>query len=445
MKKLLTSNWGYKLASVIISAALWFLITNINDPVIPVRFNNITVNLKNASTVTDNGQVYQVLNNTDVIGTVTIYAPRSIADTFSNDNIIASADMDDMTLVGNEYMVPITLTTNKYSNQVQSMTGSVEAVELNIENKASKTLRLTGTTTGTVEDGYVVSDVTVAQNQIRISGPESVVSTVTSAGVKVEVTGYTSNIGTNSEIILYDSDGNEVDDSLISKNIDTVGVNVTILATKYVGLDFTVSGVPATGYMTTGEIEYTPDTVLIAGKTGVLNSIENISIEDASLDVTDATSDITASIDVSKYLPTGTLLGDSDFNGIVSVVVHISPIYEKELTIPANQIALENVPEGYTAKLSNTSGIAIVVRGLEDTVSETEAADITGTVDINDIIDSLDTDSDTETDTATEAESVDETADYSGNYEAVLTLALPGGITVSDKVNVNVVLTKEVE
>nr|MCR5100513.1 hypothetical protein [Butyrivibrio sp.] len=261
MKKLLTSNWGYKLASVIISAALWFLITNINDPVIPVRFNNITVNLKNASTVTDNGQVYQVLNNTDVIGTVTIYAPRSIADTFSNDNIIASADMDDMTLVGNEYMVPITLTTNKYSNQVQSMTGSVEAVELNIENKASKTLRLTGTTTGTVEDGYVVSDVTVAQNQIRISGPESVVSTVTSAGVKVEVTGYTSNIGTNSEIILYDSDGNEVDDSLISKNIDTVGVNVTILATKYVGLDFTVSGVPATGYMTTGEIEYTPDTV----------------------------------------------------------------------------------------------------------------------------------------------------------------------------------------
>jgi len=43
MIKKLTSNWGLKLASVVFAAILWFLITNINDPVVSQTFYDVPV------------------------------------------------------------------------------------------------------------------------------------------------------------------------------------------------------------------------------------------------------------------------------------------------------------------------------------------------------------------------------------------------------------------
>ena len=89
--KRLTANWGLKLASLIFAIILWFLVTNINDPVTTVRYTNIPVTLKNTNLITDQGQVYSVLDGSDIISSVTIYAPRSIIDSLSQNNIVATA------------------------------------------------------------------------------------------------------------------------------------------------------------------------------------------------------------------------------------------------------------------------------------------------------------------------------------------------------------------
>ena len=207
MIKKLTSNWGLKLASIVFAAILWFLITNINDPVVSQTYYDVPVTLKNTSLITDNGQVYEVLDETDVISTVKVYAPRAAIDSLSKDNIVATADVANMT---SNNTIAITLTTNKYSNEIESITGSIDTVKLSVEDKATKTLALTATTSGTLEDGYIVGTVTTEQNLIRISGPESVVNTIKSAVVDVDVTGFTSNIGTDADIKLYDEEGNVV-------------------------------------------------------------------------------------------------------------------------------------------------------------------------------------------------------------------------------------------
>ena len=58
-------NWGWKLASVVLSTLLWLIITNYNDPVVTVRFSNIPVTILNDSSITSRGQVYEILENTD--------------------------------------------------------------------------------------------------------------------------------------------------------------------------------------------------------------------------------------------------------------------------------------------------------------------------------------------------------------------------------------------
>ena len=124
MKKFrLTANWGLKLASLIFAAVLWFLVTNINNPIVTVRFGNVPVTIKNASLITDAGDVYEVVDNTDVISTVTILAPRSIADSFSKENIVAVADVNDLT---SRNTVNIQLSVNKYSNEIDNISGSID-------------------------------------------------------------------------------------------------------------------------------------------------------------------------------------------------------------------------------------------------------------------------------------------------------------------------------
>ncbi len=75
---------------------------------------------------------------------------------------------------------------------------------------------------------------------VRLSSPESIVNKVASATVDVDVTGFTSNIGTDADIVLLDSEGNTVDSSQVSMNIKTVRVNVVIYETKYVPINYVV-------------------------------------------------------------------------------------------------------------------------------------------------------------------------------------------------------------
>lgn len=423
----LTANLGLKIASLFFAALLWLLVTNINDPVDSVRFSNIQVSFRNTNSITDNNRVYEVLDGTDTISTVTVYAPRSIVDSLNRDNIVAIADFDEMVESGDSVNVAIQLSTNKYVNQVQSISGSIDTLKLNVEDKASKTIAISATTTGSVSDGYIIGDVTTDQNQIRISGAKSVIESVASASVNVEVTGYTTNIGTNAEIHLYDIDGEEISKDKIKLSSSSVGVSVTILATKRVPVSYEITGIPADGYMYTGNMEKDPEDVLIAGRASTLSGIEEISVSDTSLDITGLKEDLTATIDLSGYLPAGVSFGDEDFNGIATVEAHIEAASDKTIDVSYNQIALENIPEGYEAEIVSDTDktFSLGIKGLKNTVSGVSGADITGTIDIAPLI----------------ADS-ENTEDYSGTYGATVSLSLPGGVTTSDTVSVNVKLTK---
>ena len=109
MKNKLTRNWGLKIASFLSAAVLWLVVTNINDPISTYRVTDVPVTIKNANLITERGQVYEVLDGTDMIDVVTISAPRSIIDSLDKSNIVAVADVNDLTSVDT---VAIKLSTN---------------------------------------------------------------------------------------------------------------------------------------------------------------------------------------------------------------------------------------------------------------------------------------------------------------------------------------------
>ncbi len=386
MKKL-TANWGLKLASLIFAAIIWFLVTNINDPIISVRYTNVPVTIKNGNLITEKGQVYTVLDNSDTINSVTIYAPRTVIDSLSQSNVVATADIQNLSSLNT---VSIDIQTNKYSDKIDRFVLSSDVVKLNVERKASKSLALSATTSGSLADGYVIGDVTTEQNMVRISGPESFVNSVYRAAVDVDVTGFTSNIGTDADIVLYDVDGNAMDlsQSGVSMNIKTVRANVQILETKYVPINLTITGAPVAGYVLTGEVDVDPLQVLIAGRSSAIAAVSAINVESEELDVTGINSNLSKTIDLKEFLPSGVVFGDPDFSGTVSIIVHVAPILERTYEVDIRNISVENNIEGYNVYVDDTEydRVSLTLYGLKSNLDEVSAGSLRGTVDVNSIL-----------------------------------------------------------
>lgn len=380
MKNKLTQNWGLKIASFLSAAVLWLVVTNINDPIMTYRVTDVPVTIKNANLITERGQVYEVLDGTDTIDVVTVSAPRSIIDSLDRSNIVAVADINDLTSVDT---VAIKLSTNKYNDKLDSIRGNIDSVRLSIEEKLSRSLPVKSVTTGEVREGFMVGSVTTDQNLIRISGPKSVVSRVSKAQAEVDISGFSNNINTDCEVRLYDEDGKEITGTNIEKSISKVRVSAEILERKTLPLICEVTGTPEEGFQFTGEVTFGKSMVTVAGRSKLLEKVESIAIPAGVLDVTGASEDVTTLVDITQYLPDGVALAENNFVGRVEVTAKIEAERDRAVRIPVGRIRFDGLPDGYRAVITEPANeCSITFSGLLAVLNEVTAEEVTAVVNV---------------------------------------------------------------
>lgn len=356
-------NIGLKLFALAFAIVLWLLVTNINDPVSRMTISNVQVRLLNTDLITKQGDVYSVLDDSDVVPVVTVTAKRSIIDALDKDDIVATADVNDLSSLDT---VEIRFSSYKFNNEIDSIEGSTENVKLSIEKKLTSTFTLKTATAGKLASGYELGSVIPEQNQVRVSGPQSVVSSISEATATVDISGATGSISTYSDIRLLDSSGNPVDTQTLTMNINSVKVNVVVLPVKTIPVQVTTSGSPADGYLATGKITADPETVSIAGKSSVLQTIESLQIPGSAVDISGADSDVTRTVDVTGFLPEGVTFEDSGFDGKVQVTVGIEPAQDADVDVKISSVSLNNVPQGYEAKILAVNDGSKTVTASED-------------------------------------------------------------------------------
>ena len=205
--KSLDSNLRLKVASVLIAMAVWYMINYFSDPAVRMTVNNVNVEILHGESIEKAGDVYTVLDDSDVIPTVTIYAKRSVIDKLEAKNVIATADVRQ---IEDDGSVRISLTTDKYSNSIERITGSISYVQLRVEPQETKSLPLEVEAVGKPADGYILYESSAEQNQVIITGPQSCVADVGRAVVRVDITGSERSINSYPNIILYDEEGDEI-------------------------------------------------------------------------------------------------------------------------------------------------------------------------------------------------------------------------------------------
>ena len=419
MKKALTRNLGLKLASLVLAFVLWFLVAQIYDPKDTVTFNNIQVRLINTELLDEEGKVYEVLDNSNLVR-VTVTGPQSIVKSeLRRSDIVAEADMSKLTDINT---IAITYYCENVSNDSVEIKGNHDSVRLNVEDKTSKWIKLESNTIGEVASGYLIGNVTLDQTNIEVTGPKSAISQVDHAGVDINVTDSTSSLSANVDIKLYDADDNELTLESVKKNVNSAHMTVEVLATKEVPVEIEYMGVPEDGYMATGEVESRVPTVRIAGTASALVGISAITVPEDRMNITGQSSDLVDIINLKEYLPSNVRLANKSFDGKITATVYIEPIDTKDLTIPADNISITGVPDGMEAEVTSTAEeYNITVSGLTRNVSILRDSSVTGVLDLNRWM---------------EDNGLEELTP--GNYTIPVTFNLSEDITVDTDVNIHI-------
>ena len=419
MKKLLTRNLGLKLASLLLAFVLWFLVAQIYDPKDTVTFNNIQVRLINTELLDEEGKVYEVLDNSNLVR-VTVTGPQSIVKSeLRRSDIVAEADMSKLTDINT---IAITYYCENISNDSVEIKGNHDSVRLNVEDKTSKWIKLESNTIGDVASGYMIGNVTLDQTNIEVTGPKSAISQVDHAGVDINVTDSTTSLSANVDIKLYDADDNELTLESVKKNVDSAYMTVEVLATKEVPVEIEYMGVPEDGYMATGEVESSVPTVRIAGTVSTLVGISAITVPEDRMNITGQSDNLVDIINLKEYLPANVRLADKSFDGKITATVYIEPIVSKDLTVAAENISVTGVPDGMEAEITSTAEeYNITVSGLSRDVSILHDSSVTGILNLTQWM---------------EDNGVEELTP--GNYTIPITFNLAEDITVTPDINIHI-------
>ena len=361
-KPMLFKNWLLKLISFIFAFILWFVVITEEDPVDTKTFYGIKVNLLNTEKLEELGRVYEVLDGTDTLRSVTVEAPGSVLDKMEAGDIVAEADLNHISGMNT---VEISFYSPSYNRDIIGIEGNISNVKLSIEDKVKKSLYIRHEEIGEVAEGHIVGGITLEHTRLEVEGPASKISQVSKAVVSVDVSGAITDFATPLAVDLLDENGNKLTYESVQQSVETVNVNAKVLKLKDVPVEYVVHGVPAEGYLATGVVETDPATVTIAGSLKVINRINKIVVKD-ELDLTGATETLNLVIDLEsdKFL-NGAVLADDTFDGNAHVKIYVEKEQEKNFTLKRDRVQILNVPEYLNAEIViNQTMPTLQVKGL---------------------------------------------------------------------------------
>ena len=350
--RLIASNWGYKLLSVLLALALWAgLITQ--DPTLTREktMPDGSVTVLGSDTLLRAG--YIVTDGLDDIPSVTIRAeiPQGQYQAAQASNYNPRIDLSRISATGEQELKIATTNSTSYGPVHEVTPASVTVTVDEYITRYRIPVRVE--TLGEAPAGWYSTAPSAEPSILAVSGPRSLVERIVRAEAALDLATLPAQEGTVRTAVsfrLVDRQGEEIPaDSLQitsqSVLIDSVVLEQSMLPMKTLNLSTVglVTGTPAEGYEIKS-ITITPSSVNAAGPDEVLAQLDAI-YADATVDVTDLTDSINRSIRVRKPTELNYLSQDT-----VTVAVEIGPILSSR-TFRSLRVEPVGLGEGLTASL----------------------------------------------------------------------------------------------
>ena len=377
-QELICKDFGWKLLSIAIATILWFMVINIDQP-IGTRDYSRPLAIQNMDVLTDRGLTVgnlEELKNTKI--TVKVKAQRTALDRLSQNPewITAVVDLSELSYAVNGDVIALPVSVSVQGGNTYGISSKSPAVvEVSVETMASKELPVEVHLNGELEEGTYLSEPLLSAETVLVTGPSTLVKSVTSVRAAVEAEAIKENPDIITALTCYNASGIPVKG--VSTNPEEIMVSYALHDMKQVPLQVEISGSPASGYEV-GNIYCRPQYAALIGSAEALERIVSLQLD--SINVSGLTTSTTRTFRLTDYLPEGVTLMDSN-KDTVEVIVEISEQSQKQLTLPASGLKIIGQENGKDYILQGDAHITISGEG--SALESVQADDLQGSIHVN--------------------------------------------------------------
>ena len=317
----LSNNLGYKLLSLLLAILLWNYVITTNTNITRMKtIYGLTGNVSGQSVLTNN-QLAMIEDPSDALSgvSVTVEAPQADYSRVSSDNIQVSLDLANVRAAGTQ---EVSLRASSTYGRVRSI--SPQSLTLTFENLDSRNVTVNPDISGQMS-GYWYNVSRVNPSSVTVSGAASVVQSIASARVSVDVTGMENSTVKVLPFELLDQEGNVIPQTMLNRSTSSISVSIDIypcreipFATDPASL---VTGTPARGYVV-DSVTVQPESAIVAADQDLLDSLTQLMVD--PVPVNGVSQSFSARAAVSQL---------SDFKNISSEQVYVNVnIVEETIT-----------------------------------------------------------------------------------------------------------------
>lgn len=306
-------NLIFKLISLAVAFLIWLLVVNISNPEVT---ETVTAKLKvlYADEFEEAGKTYSI----DTENVRISYKVRSdYRRQITPESFDVYVDLRDYSITG---AVPIYVEpSSRIADMISDITISPMVAHVDTEDMVETSFAAEAKLVGTPAAGKVAGPVTLSSNEITLYGPSSDISNISRVEFDINIEAAEADVSGTAVPVFYDAEGNiiELSPDILIRNELTY--TAQIYSTKEVYVSALVTGTPAVGYIL-NSINITPDSMEVYGTDEALSGITSITIPEHMIDISEATRNVTVSLNVSELLPEGvTAAGGGDVTVVVVI------------------------------------------------------------------------------------------------------------------------------
>lgn len=281
----LSHNFGLKVLSLVIAVLLWNNVVANNASITRTKtIANLTGYISGQATLNSTYGLALLDNPADQLANVSVLVEVSQSEyaKVSKDNVQVTLDLSSVRTAGTQE-VPLRATTS-YGRVVHIMPDSLS---LTFESMDARNIPVNVQLTGDSGTKLWYNVSRSNPSMLNISGAASVVQSIASAYVTIDVSGETSSFTVAERYVLMDSEGNEIPQTMLDRSSTSVSVSLDVYPTKEIPiseeLENVITGQPAEGYVVES-VSIQPDTLSVAAEKELLDSIAELHITPISVE-----------------------------------------------------------------------------------------------------------------------------------------------------------------
>lgn len=364
-----SKNYVIFILAVIISIGIWTYMSLNSSNDTTVTISNVPIQMDLSESSRNLG--LQIFTDEKQTASVTVTGNRTILGSVTESDLTVTAAASSVNSSGN-FTLPVSAAKKNPSSNFQITGSTPSSVSVMVDYYKESTFQIQDKILFGVADGYYGAT-SLPYNSITISGPQTEVMKIKQVAAVASVEdNLLETTDVEADIVLYDENGNELSQKLLTMSFRTLTATISVLTEKSVKVEAGYVNKPS-GLDLTNLVEIHPSGILLAGPDDIMKALVSVKTEEIDFSTLsdEAVTFNTLAINIPEKCK------NISNNATAQVKIDLSGMTKK--TFDVDTFKVEGLSSAYKAEVTSKN-ISVTVIGPKSEIESLDADKITATI-----------------------------------------------------------------